>query len=183
MPANQSASVTKNKGYYIGRYEAGNDGSGNVILQKDKTPYDNIAIADWITKSNNFASTNGYDTNKMFTTLCSSYAWDSSLIFIEKTNAGYATNSPQGNYLDHKFSESKGLINTGLTTAVCNIYDMGGNAWEYTTESYSNESYPYLGRGGAYGCAASDIPAGYRNGGFAGLAREVYGFRLTLFLK
>ena len=35
-------SVADNKGYYIGRYEAGNDGSDNVIVQKGATVYNNI---------------------------------------------------------------------------------------------------------------------------------------------
>ncbi len=174
MPTDQSASITKNKGYYIGRYEAGNDGSGNVIIQENKTPYNNIAIADCKTKSDNFASTNGYDTKKMFTTLCSSYAWDSSLTFIEKTNVGYATNSTQGNY-------SGSLKNTG-STAVCNIYDMGGNLFEYTTESSSTESTPYVKRGGVYDISASVSPAGFRDVAY-GNAYDHNGFRLTLFLK
>ena len=36
-----------------------------------------------------------------------------------------------------KAENSSLLVATGQTTPVCNIYDMGGNVFEWTTESFS----------------------------------------------
>ena len=37
------ASVKKNEGFYIGRYEAGNDTDGKVVVQKNANVYNNIS--------------------------------------------------------------------------------------------------------------------------------------------
>jgi len=74
------------------------------------------------------------------------------------------------------------LVATGQTTPVCNIYDMGGNVWEITTESYSVSDYPCAERGGGY--TDDDFaysPAGDRIGS-SGDANYSYGFGLTLFM-
>ena len=73
------------------------------------------------------------------------------------------------------------LVPTGQTTPVCNIYDMGGNVWEWTTESYFSTDEPYTERGGSYGLSFAGIPAGNRNF-YSDSAGVVNGFRLTLFM-
>ena len=73
------------------------------------------------------------------------------------------------------------IVPTGQTTPVCNIYDMGGNVWERTTESYSNTYYPYARRGGGYNSSFANIPAGFRDDG-SDDADDGDGFRLTLFM-
>ena len=55
--------------------------------------------------------------------LCSSYAWDTALQFVGGT---YAVNSEGDNYTDN-------LENTSYYS-IKNIYDMGGNVSEWTTE-------------------------------------------------
>ena len=122
-----------------------------------------------------------------FTKLVSSYAWDTALDFIQKVNSDneysdYATSSPEGNYSNTNYGD--GLIRTGQTTSVSNIYDMGGNLREYTTESSSYEVAPYVDRGGDYSSSYyvsyDGLPAGYRGIG-RGLASSYYGFRTTLY--
>ena len=73
------------------------------------------------------------------------------------------------------------LVPTGQTTPVCNIYDMGGNVWEWTTESYSNALSPYAFRGGYYAPSFADYPAGFRNNELDYVG-DAIGFRLTLFM-
>ena len=80
-----------------------------------------------------------------------------------------------------KANRSGTLIPTGQTTAVNNIYDMGGNVFEWTTESCSLTGYPYTFRGGDYNDGFATYPAGYR-ANVSGDARDGNGFRLTLFL-
>ena len=132
----------------------------------------------------------GYTTAT--TKLVSSYAWDTAINFIQIKNSDYGTNSPEGNYPnsdtftytdiagDTQTGPTGELIPTGQTTEVSNIYDMGGNLYEYTTESYSNEDYPYVVRGGIYYYGYDSDPAGGR-GNFDGSASSDYGFRVTLY--
>ena len=71
-------------------------------------------------------------------------------------------------------------LNTGLTTALCNIYDMGGNVGEFTTELNPGTSETVVLRGGDN---VNNSPAGYRWDLNSGYADSNSGFRATLFLK
>ena len=73
------------------------------------------------------------------------------------------------------------LVPTGQTTPVCNIFDMGGNVWEWTTESYSNTGGPCTIRGGLYSNDFAIDPAG-RRGVRSDIDADFIGFRLTLFI-
>ncbi len=143
MPSDEEASVNTNGGYYIGRYEAGDGSStefrtsateGTVVIKKNQIPY------NWITRENAEIKATEMATVQEYTTattkLVSSYAWDTALDFIQKANSdnehsNYAYSSPEGNYVR--------LIRTGRTTPVSNIYDMGGNLFEWSTESGSRD--------------------------------------------
>ena len=71
-------------------------------------------------------------------------------------------------------------LNTGLTTQFCNIFDIGGNEAEFTTELNPGTSEAVVLRGGLYNF---DYPAGYRWDYGSGNAYVNFGFRSTLFLK
>ena len=70
-------------------------------------------------------------------------------------------------------------LNTGLTTALCNIYDMGGNVGEMTTELNPNLSETVVLRGPYY---YDSLPAGSRWDSISSSASANSGFRATLFL-
>ena len=207
LPTDEETSVNANGGYYIGRFEAGDKEATEaktmrtretenktVTIKKDQVPYNYISQANCKTLAEGMSDAQGY---KAKTKLVSSYAWDTAISLIQITNEDYGNSSAEGNYKDTSFTykdistvtdeektKSNGsstLVPTGQTTAVCNIYDMGGNLWEYTTESYSRTSYPYAGRGGYYDISYADYPAGYRSYD-NGNARSHVGFRLTLYL-
>ena len=210
LPEDEKTSVERYKGFYIGRYEAGDkestgttkatfrtrsSGADNAVtIKADKVPYNYVTRAQAISLAEGFKDKQGY---KATTKLVSSYAWDTTIAFIEKTVNNYGSSSPQGNYLDTsvtykditdenksektKAENSSLLVATGQTTPVCNIYDMGGNVAEWTTESYSTTIIPYAVRGGTYYDGFARYPAGHRNGS-SGNANEHDGFRLTLFM-
>ena len=205
LPEDEKTSVERYKGFYIGRYEAGdkenteaktlrssNDVTKTVTIKKGQAPYNYVTPEEAISLAEGFAKQQKYSEN-IKTKLVSSYAWDTTISFIQKTVNDYASNSPQGNYMNTRFEyiditgESKStwgigiLIPTGLTTSVCNIYDMGGNVLEWTTESSSGSDGPCTGRGGDYNSNFAGTPAGYRNYR-SGTAYDYVGFRLTLFL-
>ena len=210
LPEDEKTSVERYKGFYIGRYEAGDkestgttkatfrtrsSGTSNsVTIKADQVPYNYVTRAQAISLAEGFKDKQGY---KATTKLVSSYAWDTTIAFIEKTVNNYGSSSPQGNYRDTsvtykditdeskpektKAENSSLLVATGQTTPVCNIYDMGGNVAEWTTESYSNTSDPYAVRGGSFGILFASYPAVFRDYD-SDNANVVIGFRLTLFM-
>ncbi|MCI9000681.1 MAG: SUMF1/EgtB/PvdO family nonheme iron enzyme, partial [Clostridia bacterium] len=146
--------------------------NGKAVVQKDKQVW-NYITRD---KAKKVAEGMYANNNAVISRLCSSYAWDTALKFIETKNAGYATNSEGDNY-------SGSLNHTGVgSTARNNIYDMGGNVCEWTTEVYSYQDFPCIGRGGFYGLTASDNPAGFRYLSSQTVANDYFGFRSTLFV-
>ncbi len=203
MPDDEKKSVDTYKGFYIGRYEAGdkesteakklsgsNDVTKTVTIKKGQAPYNYVKKTQAVSLAEGFATKQGY---KAKTKLVSSYAWDTTIAFLQKVNSDYGERS-EGNYREIAFSytditgasqtkssSSSVLIPTGQTTPVCNIYDMGGNVWEWTTETSSFPGYPYAVRGGDYLCGFAGEPAGYRKVISDG-AYDGYGFRLTLFM-
>ena len=184
----EKTSVAKYGGYYIGRYEVGKNGD-TAVVKYNQTPYAEIT---WSTA---YGLAKRIITNSEATSyLCSSYAWDTAVNFIQNnsTAKNYATSiegfngnwnpqavkDPSGNVI--KPAGTSQQLNTGLTTQFCNIFDIGGNEAEFTTELNPGTSETVVLRGGNY----SDYgPAGIRWDDLSGYADIFYGFRATLFLK
>ena len=184
----EKTSVAKYGGYYIGRYEVGKN-SDTAVVKYNQTPYASIT---WSTA---YGLAKKIITNSEVNSyLCSSYAWDTAVNFIQNnsTAKNYATSiegfngnwnpqalkDPSGNVI--KPAGTSQQLNTGLTTQFCNIFDMGGNEAEFTTELNPGTSETVVLRGGNY---YSGVPAGYRWDDGSGGASVSYGFRATLFLK
>ena len=185
----EKASVAQYGGYYIGRYEVGRN-SDTAVVKYNQTPYASIT---WSTA---YGLAKKIITNSEATSyLCSSYAWDTAVNFIQNnsTAKNYATSIEgfNGNWNPQAVKDSSGNVikpagtsqqlNTGLTTQFCNIFDMGGNEAEFTTELNPGTSGTVVLRGGGY--YYDHFPAGYRWDVISGLAYVDYGFRATLFLK
>ena len=185
----EKTSVAQYGGYYIGRYEVGRN-SDTAVVKYNQTPYASIT---WSTA---YGLAKKIITNSEATSyLCSSYAWDTAVNFIQNnsTAKNYATSiegfngnwnpqevkDPSGNVI--KPAGTSQQLNTGLTTQFCNIFDMGGNEAEFTTESNPGTSETVVLRGGGYN--GDHFPAGYRWDCNSGRAYTFYGFRATLFLK
>ena len=204
LPEDEKTSVERYKGFYIGRYEAGdkestvaktlrssNDVTKTVTIKANQAPYNYVTRTQAISLAEGFKKQQGY---KAKTKLVSSYAWDTTIAFLQKVNSDYGSSSEEGNYRNTTFSYtditgatktkaegSRVLVPTGQTTPVCNIYDMGGNVWEWTTESSSNTGAPCALRGGIYVGDFADCPAGVRASNSVS-ADDGDGFRLTLFM-
>ena len=190
----EKASVAQYGGYYIGRYEVGRN-SDTAVVKYNQTPYASIT---WSTA---YGLAKKIITNSEATSyLCSSYAWDTAVNFIQNnsTAKNYATSiegfngnwnpqavkDPSGNVI--KPAGTSQQLNTGLTTQFCNIFDMGGNEAEFTTELNPGTSETVVLRGGDYnydGDYYGDSPAGDRWDNGSGDAGVYGGFRATLFLK
>ena len=183
----EKESIKKYGGYYIGRYEVGKDNK-TAVIKAEQEPYVNIKWSKAYELAKGIGGGEGATTY-----LCSSYSWDTAINFIQNTTGkNYATSiiGFNGNWKSQEVKDSSGKVikpvntaqrlNTGLTTALCNIYDMGGNVGEFTTELNPGTSETVVLRGGYYNIYS---PAGYRWDDLSGYADSRYGFRATLFLK
>ena len=206
----EKTSVTTYKGFYIGRYEAGDKDStetstpalrtssssksNKISIKANQAPYNYVTITQAKSLAESFKTQQNYSST-IKTKLISSYAWDTTIEFMKKVNSDYGSSSEEGNYTNTTFSytditgasqtkasSSSVLVPTGQTTPVCNIYDMGGNVWEWTTESYSQlKDNPYTARGGCFSGDFTIVPAGYRDC-LAAYSDTYFGFRITLFM-
>lgn len=183
----EKESIKKYGGYYIGRYEVGKDNK-TAVIKAEQEPYVNIKWSKAYELAKGIGGGEGATTY-----LCSSYSWDTAINFIQNTTGkNYATSiiGFNGNWKSQEVKDSSGKVikpvntaqrlNTGLTTALCNIYDMGGNVGEFTTELNPGTSETVVLRGGYNN---NNGPAGGRWDNSSGNAGSYYGFRATLFLK
>ena len=138
-----------NGGYYIARFEA--SGTASKITSK----YNQTVLVD-ITQPNAAKLAREMygeikENNELVyaSDLVNSYAWDTAIIFIQT----YSTETDASSYASQNKSTS--FANTGKSNdKYCNIFDMSGNADEWTTEYSTNSStsdfYPCVHRGGYY---------------------------------
>ena len=198
-------SVYNNEGFYIGRYEAGKDSNGNVVVQKGVNVYNNVA---WSknktmneesvvegTESNpdgaielarNFDTANGYTT--VTSTLCYGVQWDATLTWIDPDYTGFAKDSSGMGWYSGVSgnAEHKTGIDLKEGDSVKNmkkkIYDLAGNVREWTMESYGTNGR--VSRGGSYSGSGSTYPASRRDDSFnPSNSLSSIGFRVTLYLN
>ena len=139
-------SVRKNGGYYIARFEASQGTEDKAQSKYDQEVWHGLKQPIASQKCQNLYTTIKSD-------LVNGYAWDTAIAFIQKYSG------------DTKYSAQKSLQNslahTGKATngssydVRCNIFDMAGNCWEYTTETSTrykdlDGGYPSVARGNHY---------------------------------
>ena len=144
-----------NGGYYIARFEA----SKNTTTNKIESKYSQTVLASITQPDAAKLAREMYgevkENNKLVyaSDLVNSYAWDTAIIFIQ-------TYSGKTDYASHNESKTtKAFTATGKNNdKYCNIWDMSGKAYEWTTEystlSGSSDFYPCVIRGGY--CYAGD---------------------------
>lgn len=182
----EKLSIGKYGGYYIGRYEVGNE-DNTAVIKAEQEPYTDIY---WY---QSYELAKGIGGGKGATTyLCSSYAWDTAINFIQNNGFPYYAKSREGSYNENwidrivtwnggsKPAGTAERLTTGQTSSKCNIFDMGGNVGEFTTEVIPGTNEPVVLRGGNY---YNTFPAGRRSDVSTSLASGFYGLRGTLFLK
>ena len=160
-------SVIDNNGFYVGRYEAGTTNSSRtkdsgitdtVYVKQGMNPYNYIGwsnsnnmnneLGGAVELSKNFASANGYES--VTSTLIYGIQWDAVMNFIDPAYA-------EGNCAENSFvrdSSEEGWYSQSAPTitgsngnyAVKNIYDLGGNVWEWTMEAYLSSHRVNRGR-------------------------------------
>ena len=181
-------SCITNKGFYIGRYEAGTEEERTIetdpltkpLVQANKYPY------VWLTRDQAKQQAEAmYSGNEFITSeLISSYAWDTALNFICQTNEeGYLLATTKDSTYGNIGTGSSGKTQTGEYEAdnYSNIHDLLGNCWEWTTEYSSINYYPCVNRGGSYYDSSSYAALRYNNRtSFSGTSNS---FRLQLYVN
>ena len=185
---NMYASVKKYKGFYIGRFETGIENNIEVI-KKNVRPYTNIAWSTSGTETETNNNTGGaveiarnfdelYGYKNTTTTLCYGVQWDSTIIYIDPSYSNYAKNSTgKGNY------KADSIIKTGSNDnyKMNNIYDLAGNAIEWTMESYNISQKAC--RGSSYKNDGSQYPSSTRAPIVPRLINETLGFRISMYIN
>ena len=125
-------SVLNYQGFYIAKYEASKANfNGEIVATSfyNVEPWYNISYKEATEASTNFCNKFGYDD--ISSMLVSSYAWDTTLNWLNHTQKSYSTSLDYGNYTDK-------INKTGTTEKdiINNICDMSGNLKEWTTEVY-----------------------------------------------
>ena len=193
-------SVKVNKGFFIGRYETGYDDGEPVIkkgykvyqapwtetgeiLEEDGTGYGAIE------ESRMFVQNNAY--RNVTSTLCYGVQWDAVMNFIDPnyiTNAevgtpncstnSYVRNSLKGWYSSDE-TERDWFTETGYQEEK-HIYDLSGNVYEWTMESYGSDTRVI--RGGDWRNYGTENPASDREEMYPNTGDGV-GFRICLFIN
>ena len=192
----ETADVKKYGGFYIGRYEAGvpenqssidgnSSGTSNVkgvpVSKKDAT------VWTYISYTNAKANAESMISNEYVQTgLITGKAWDTTCHWIEDSlksinaSANLTNSRYYGNYT---YSNNSGIGRTAgfnENWKTKNIYDLAGNAWEWTSEAYSSF---FIFRGGGCGVDGSDFPVSYRYYLSASYTGASVGYRPRLYIK
>ena len=138
-----------NGGYYIARFEA--SGTASKIASKyNQTVLGNITQPNAAKVAREMYGEVKENNELVYASdLVNSYAWDTAIVFIQ-------TYSGKTDYASHNESKTtKAFTATGKNNdKYCNIWDMSGNAYEWTTEystsSHNSNFYPCVRRGGYY---------------------------------
>ena len=198
-------SANSNHGYYIGRYEAGvvdynsSVSTSNSNNETNWTGYtgDNIKLVckkeqqvwNYVTQNKaSELSRNMYGSEaKVTSDLINSYAWDTAIVFIQEcgTENNSSTYSKTVGESSTSTSEPQAtgtniLKATSKVDKQCNIFDMAGNCYEWTTETYSHSANPCINRGGVYD--NSYTYTSYRNVSTTSSAYSYRSFRPLLYL-
>ncbi len=194
-------SVLKYNGFYVGRYEAGtsstskrtnnSDITDSVVVKQGANVYNYIGWSNSndmtvetggaVQKSKDFAKENDYTS--VTSTLIYGVQWDAIMQWIDsgyKNEDGKLTSIVADS--DGKGNDTGSLEETGANEnySIKNIYDLAGNAYEWTME-FCKGAYR-VSRGGDFGSSISDYPISYRYPQEQGEISST-GFRVALYLN
>lgn len=192
-----SVTNSNNKGFYIGRYEAGKE-NNKVVVKKNMPVYNNIGWSNSDTMTvltggavelaKNFVKTTYTDKNKtvgVTSTLVYGVQWDATLRFFND-EAFFKNSTGKGWYSDNyntgNLNNKTGIdVDEKASNKVKNIYDMAGNVSEWTMEAYDTSIR--VSRGGSYGTDSVSGPVSYRGIHVPTSRIDYIGFRLALYVN
>lgn len=188
IPSQVSESITKHQGFYVARYEASHKNDAVVrsrTITFSGTVWTNI---DWYnTKSvcEKMASDFGY--KNVNTHLMYDAEWDAIVQWLEDSGININDSREYGNYFDRN-TKNKTLLRNYLwrcgalgVPKTNNIFDLAGNAAEWTMGEY-NKDYR-ITRGGSYASSGAINPVSGREFKPAITSEPSLGFRPALVIE
>ena len=172
--------VMKYNGFYIGRYEAGNENE-NVVSKQNVEVYINKSQAEFkMIGKLMYSDSNKYAKSAM----CSGIQWDMTMKFIDGKNDASSNENNIFNVRitnDSRHTGSKAKTGKNIADKVQNIYDLEGNYYENVAEknSVDNEK-EFIRRGGTYGHNISYIASLRKKS--SGGSGKYNTFRLVLYI-
>ena len=181
-------SITKYKGFYIGRYELSTkteNGETIGIEQKDKKSQTETSWYELYKYSKNIAGSENMQTRMVW-----GCQWDVTCKWLAEHNYDINNSSAWGNYYDSVSPANGGNYeqnnkkNTGSNEnwKANNIYDLAGNCREWTQEAGSTNGRAV--RGGYCSDDGSGYPASYRVNGYpVSSSDDLLASRASLYIK
>ena len=171
-------SVKQYHGFYIGRYETGDLSKDKVVSKKGN---EDIGNQNWYTM---YAKEKKYATQLSGTKIKSNMIygsqWDATMRWFAKSKdnnvSTYPVNAQNG--VNANFSVNR--KSTGSVGSVNNIYDMAGNVYDWTAESYFSNGR--VRRGCNYNTDSDYWYTGYRSNDGPTYSYDSYGSRVGLYL-
>ena len=168
--------VLKYNGFYIARYEAGNEKS-KVVSKQNATVYTNETQESFKTIGKTMY---GDSSTYVKSAMCSGIQWDMVMKFVDGKTDGNGNTYDVRTVNSTRHTGSKTEAGKNLADKVQNIYDLEGNCYEYVAEK-NNTSFPFVNRGGNFG-GNSYYRASDRNS-YDGRADSYDSFRSALYIK
>ncbi len=174
------SNATNNHGYYIGRYEARKDGEQLTVKAND-TVYNNIIQPEAAILSREMYSDSNFKSD-----LVNSYAWDTTVLFLQKFDNRTNKESLKPYVMQNSLNDSlasqgtNNLTDTSKKDVICNVWDMASNCAEWTTETCSETNLYCTARGGI--CNNSGYCTGLRDYHSTRYIASNFSFRLLLYI-
>ena len=197
-------SVKENKGFYVGRYEAGTTESsgtgmrGEVVSKREANVYNRIGWSDTDDMTDETGGAvevargmyNEKKGDSVTSTLIYGVQWDAIIRWMQDvknlTEGKYVQDSTGMGWYNDNYATGNLAHQTGIEldegqNEVKNIYDLAGNVFEWTMEIFGRTNR--VCRGGGYYGSGSDFPISYRSGNSPSDSKPDIGFRVTLYIN
>ena len=168
--------VLKYNGFYIARYETGNENS-KVVSKQNATVYTNETQESFKTIGKTMY---GDSSTYVKSAMCSGIQWDMVMKFVDGKLDGNGNTYDVRTANPTRHTDSKTEAGKNLADKVQNIYDLEGNCYEYIAEK-NNTSSPFVARGGYYNYNSPDRAS--LRGSNHGIANSRCTFRSALYIK
>ena len=168
--------VLKYNGFYIARYETGNENS-KVVSKQNATVYTNETQESFKTIGKKMY---GDSSTYVKSAMCSGIQWDMVMKFVDGKLDGNGNTYDVRTANPTRHTDSKTEAGKNLADKVQNIYDLEGNCYEYIAEK-NNTSSPFVARGGYYNYNSPDRAS--LRGSNHGIANSRCTFRSALYIK
>lgn len=177
---NETTQINNYGGFYIARYEAGNN-SDKAISKKGVTVWTDINYYNSKLKAEEM-----YNTDQLKSGLITGIQWDTLLKWIQNSGHEVIDSRTWGNCSNPEFPANvpgyghKQVTGYDENWKANNIYDLAGNFWEWTNEKYSTNN---VYRSGIYFDGGNGRPAAYRGEGAPSYYDDTITFRVVLYVE